>query len=256
MHIETTDILQQQRSQEEKGRDKIKTVLRSLAPTLKRWSNVNHEKFIVTGSYVKGTSVNGGTDVDLLISLSPELSKEPVDIYRSLLDHMRGSGYRFACTNYVSVGVTIKDVKIDLIPAVRYSKDSQDHKLFNRKTGEWLRTNFLTHTQFVALSGRLSEIRLMKIWRNQRELVFPSFLLEMTVIEALKGKPMLHETGDLGGHITQILNYLAFEIRSKPILDPANSDNIISADLLKSERMILASAAQRALAKGWSNFLS
>lgn len=241
---------------EEEGFRSVKEALIEILPVVKQWGGDAIEHSRVTGAFAKGTNVPGGADADLLISLAHDYNHAPVTIYKGLFEHLRKNGYPTVRAGHISIQAQIGNILIDLIPARKAGKRSEDHRVFNRKTGDWNVTNLNTHTQFVALSGRLSEIRLMKLWRNGKGLFLPSFLLELAVIEALKGQPPLSQTQELEKHSKIILSYLATDFVQASLVDPANPSNIVSEDLLKIERTLISNTAQKSLAGGWRSFVS
>lgn len=225
-------------------------------PVVKKWGGEAIEHSRVTGAFAKGTNVPGGPDVDMLISLAHDYNSAPVTIYKGLFDYLRKNGYPKTRANHITLQVPVGDVLIDLIPARKANSRSDDHRVFNRKTGDWAITNLTTHTQYVALSGRLSEIRIMKLWREAKGLFFPSFLLELAVIKSLRGTQDLTKTQDIEGQIREVLTYLATDFQDDTLIDPANPANIVSEDLLRIERTLVANAAQKSLAGGWKTFMS
>lgn len=248
-------VFTQRRTEEDDFRS-VKQALVEVLPVVKAWGGDAIEHSRVTGSFAKGTNVPGGTDADLLISLAHDYNHAPVTIYKGLFEHLRKNGYPNVRANHITIQVPTGGLLIDLIPARKANSRSEDHRVFNRKTGEWVITNLNTHTQAVALSGRLSEIRIMKLWRSGKDLFFPSFVLELAVIEALKGHKNLSETQDIEGHIKAVLVYLATDFKNASLTDPANPSNLISEDMLKIERTLVANAAQKSLAGGWRSFMS
>lgn len=101
-------------------------------------------------------------------------------------------------------------------------------------------------------SGRITEIVLLKIWRKLHNLEFPSIYLELTVIEALKGK----SKSKLSENFLFLLKYLQDEFVQKTIIDPANSNNIISDDLYKYEKEAIRKKAIESLSqKYWEDII-
>jgi hypothetical protein len=140
-----------------------------------------------------------------------------------------------------------------LVPAIRQNNLTEDHSLYVRKRGSWMKTNVFTHIGLVRASGRSSEIRLLKLWRDQRSLEFPSIYLELTVIEALRGFPQ----GALAQNMVRVFQYLAANFSHSRVIDPANTNNIISEDLTKAERASVSVAASRTLAMSdWTQVIS
>ena len=86
--------------------------------------------------------------------------------------------------------------------------------------------------------GRARETRIIKLWRDQRALDFPSFYLELTVIDALAGR-----SGALSTNVWTVFEYLRDRFINARVVDPANTNNIISDDLNNAERLKIAAAA-------------
>jgi len=139
----------------------------------------------------------------------------------------------------VSIRVNYKGLNIDLVPAKRMPNVIYPHSVYVNKKDTWTKTNIDKHISFIKNSGRVNEIILMKIWRELNELDFPSFYLELTVIEALKGKKIV----SLEKNIMTIFEYLRERFIYARIVDPANSQNIISDDLTDSEKQKIIESA-------------
>lgn len=223
-----------------------------LIQIIQQWGSGHIAYIAVSGSYAKGTAVKGGTDIDLFISIKSELNMSLGDIYKRLSQHLRDIGFAYVREQNVSIGVTLNGIKVDLVPAKSQGTNSEDHSLYKRKANSWTKTNVLTHQKTVSESGRLSEIRLMKLWRNQKNINFPSFYLELSVISALHGQPFVGRNGDLSTNIVTVLKYLKENFVNARIVDPANKNNIISDDLTFYEKQAVVQAAQKSLNGNWA----
>jgi len=129
------------------------------------------------------------------------------------------------------------------VPAKRQNGFSSDHSLYRRRADTWTKTNVVTHIAHVAGSGRIDDIRVLKLWRNQKGLDFPSFYLELTVINALAG-----QYGTLAQRVWTAFQYLRDRFPAARVIDPANTNNVISDDLNDAERGKIRTAAVSALA--------
>jgi len=78
-----------------------------------------------------------------------------------------------------------------------------------------------------------------------------SFFLELAVIEALKGK----RTGNLSNNVIATLEYLKTRIGTARLLDPANTNNVVSDDLSVAGKQAVASAAATALNGSWQDLV-
>ena len=105
---------------------------------IQRWYSTRLVRVHNSGSFAKGTSIRGGTDLDLFISLKPRSGKSLKSMFDGLNRLVQSEGLRPRRQN-VSVGVEVKGVKVDLVPARKHTGKS-DHSLYlNRREG-WTTT--------------------------------------------------------------------------------------------------------------------
>ncbi len=219
----------------------VRTVQTTLMPLLTTWAN----RFLMTvhpsGSFMKGTAVLSGTDIDLFISLSHDTPEALQQIHESLFNKLSESGYSPKRQN-VSLNVRVGGYSVDLVPGKRQNNLSLDHSLYKHKTGGWTKTNVATHISTVIAGGRQQETRLLKLWRNQKNLDFPSFYLELAVIKALQGsfQPSIES------RVQAVFRYIQNSIENARFVDPANTNNVISDDLTQTAKKALSRAAGEA----------
>jgi len=225
---------------------------RQVQATLQYAINVWANRFLLSvtpsGSFAKGTANLSGTDIDLFISVHQDTPETLADVYNTLDNRLRQSGYVTRRQN-VSIGVTVGGQKVDLVPAKRQNALTGDHSLYRSKAGTWTKTNVDTHVALVRNSRRLEEIRVLKLWRDQHGLDFPSFYLELTVIESLGTTLLTSEPyGDLANNVWKVLQYLRDRFADRRVMDPANTNNVISDDLTSAEKGAIKAAAAKSLA--------
>lgn len=151
----------------------------------------------------------------------------------------------------VSINVRVNGYSVDLVPGRRQNAYSNDHSLYRRKADTWTKTNVIAHINQVAGSGCTNEIRILKLWRNQKGLDFPSFYLELTAIFALAGR-----YGTLSQRVWAALEYLRDRFPTARVIDPANTNNIISDELTAQDRARISAAAKTALgAANWNQIV-
>lgn len=229
----------------------VQTACEALAPHIRQWAGQYLVSLDYSGSYAKKTAIGSGSDVDLFISLSSAVPETLSQIYDSLYDYMVSLKLIPRKQN-VSIGVTVDGIKMDLVPGKRQSPNGNNHSLYKSKTASWTKTNVQQHINLVSQSGRTEEIKAIKIWRECRQLTFPSFNLEMAVIEALRGKRI----GNLGENVMTVLQYLAGSFANTRFLDPANTNNIISDDMTYDEKQAVKVTAQRSIqARNWNQIV-
>jgi len=266
----------------------------TLMPVLRQWAGDNLVGVYPSGSFMKGTAVRSGTDIDLLLSLSEDTSGTLKEVYNRLFDCLTSAGYSPRRQN-VSLNITVAAgakapvigdlggtagsraltqgsnpsgttskandqmasiYSVDLVPAKRQNALSSDHSLYRRRADTWTKTNISTHARTVVGAGRADEIRIVKLWRNQKGLDFPSFYLELSVIRALAQRPLpglvaYNPQPTLVQRVMMVFDYLVEAFPAARIADPANSNNIISDDLTAQEKARVSAAANAAREAPW-----
>lgn len=217
----------------------IQAVGQSIYPLIKRWGNDYLVKAEFSGSTSKGTGINIGTDADIFLSVSSNTPGTLSDLYNTLYNAVTQAGY-VARRQNVSIGITVNGYKIDLIPGRRQSQHGNDHSLYKSKMGSWTQTNINTHINYVKNSNRIHEIRLTKIWRQLHNLEFPSFYLEMAVIDALR----YSFVGNISNNFLKVLDLFRDNLVSARYVDPANTNNIISEDLNAAQKQVISNQAR------------
>jgi hypothetical protein len=228
----------------------VRTVQAQLHPVIAQWAGNQLVSISPSGSFAKGTANKSGTDIDLFISLAQNTSNTLKEIYESLYSRMNQNGYSPKRQN-VSINISAGGYSVDLVPGKRQDLLSQDHSIYRRKADTWTKTNIATHINYVRLGARINESRIIKLWRSQKNLDFPSFYLELTVIRALTG-----HSGTLSSNVWNVFHYLRDTFSNARVVDPANSNNIISDDLTAAEQAAVKAAAAKALnARDWSEIV-
>lgn len=210
-----------------------------IAPIVRQWAGSTLANLSFSGSYAKGTPVHGSTDVDLFISLTANTAPSLKQIYESLFSLATINGWSPRRQD-VSIGITSNDLSVDLVPGKIQSGYQNYHSLYRSKKDSWTQTNVSLHIDTVRNSGRTKEIRAIKIWRNLHGLDFSSFYLELTVIDALKGR----STNSLADNVLHALRYIGNSLPTAWVVDPANTNNVISNDFTQSEKSVLAIQAR------------
>jgi hypothetical protein len=228
----------------------VRGVQATVAPIIQGWAGSQLSSISASGSFAKGTANRSGTDIDLFISLKSDTTNTLKEIYDSLFAQFQSAGYTPKKQN-VSINIKVGGYDVDLVPAKRHDTTSQDHSLYRRRADTWTKTNVVKHIAHVQSGGRLSESRVLKLWRNQKGLDFPSFYLEMTAINALAGT-----FGTLSDRVWAVFSYLRDTFPDARVVDPANTNNVISDDLSASDRGKIKAAAIAALgASDWNQIV-
>src|SRR5690349_9567558 len=105
---------------------------------------------------------------------------------------------------------------------------ARDNLLWQARFNTFLKTDIGRQIRYVCDSGCIDEILALKIWRRRHALKFPSFLMELAAIHA-RPKSFRH-----------VLEFLATGFPATRLLDPANSNNVVSDLLTEVERLRIA----------------
>jgi hypothetical protein len=214
------------------------------------WANNWKYQLKPHGSNAKGTAITGSSDIDFFISLEPGVKDFNTyqQVYETLRNRFKGAGYSPREQN-IAIGIIHGGLNIDLVAGIQQGFLSSDHHIRKRKAQTWTKTNIDEQIKYVVGSGRVFDIKLVKIWRKLHNLDFPSFYLELSVIEALKN------TGLLGVSPTQnfitIMSYLCDGFESTTVKDPGNESNQVSDDLTVTEKEAIRNAAIVTLNGSW-----
>ena len=225
----------------------VRGVLGALDPVLRKWGGQHIVGIRPSGSFAKGTAVKGGTDIDIFISLTSNLTDTLEQIYQTLFNALTQAGYAARRQN-VSIGTTVNGWKIDVTPGRRQDQYSKYHSLWSNNKSSWLQTNIDLHIQEITQSQRYEEIKLLKIWRNNFKIEWPSFYLELFTIDSLKGARI----GNLEGNMSKLFQSIERNIERSRLLDPANTNNVVSDTLTYMQKSILSQAAGKALSTPWN----
>lgn len=229
----------------------VRGVQSVIQPVIAQWAGNHLLSVSPSGSFMKGTANRSGTDIDLFISLSSNVRETLKEIYESLFTKLSNVGYAPKRQN-VSINIKVDGYSVDLVPAKQQGYGT-DHSLYRRRGDTWTKTNITTHVTHVTRYGRLGESRILKLWRNQKGIDFPSFYLELTVINALPWQ-LAPET--LSGNVLRVFRYLRDSFSDARVVDPANTNNIISDDLTAAEKAKIKAAAVTALsATNWNEII-
>ncbi len=229
----------------------VQDKINDLKPHIHAWANGHGYIPKLSGSLAKGTGIAGTTDIDLFISLDPSVStcNTLENVYNTLRNRFNGAGYTAREQN-VSIGIDHAGLKIDIVAGVKHHILGLDHSIWKRKAQTWTKTNIDEHINYVKRSGRTFDIRAIKIWQKLRGLDFPSFYLELSVIEALKGRTLLGFSPSK--NFVDVMNYLADDFVEKVVTDPANQNNEVSEELTEDEKQKIRNAAAVTLQGAWN----
>lgn len=218
-----------------------------IEPVVRKWGGPYIVDIRTSGSFAKGTAVRSGTDIDIFVSLTSTLTDTLQQISDTLFNAFAQAGYAPRRQN-VSIGLTVNGWKVDVTPGRRQDQHGNYHSLWSTKTGSWLQTNISEHIRIISNSGRLDEIRLVKIWRNRFGIDWQSFYLELFVLDALRGT----RVGNVQENVVTVFRAITTSLATKRLIDPANTNNVVSNVLAPPAKAVVINGAQSALESPWN----
>lgn len=232
--------------------------LSQLQTTLKTWASSCYVNILYSGSRAKGTAISLASDVDYLVSLTSgcnENSGGLKSIYDSLYTELN-SKYSLVSKQNVSVRVNLNGLRVDVTPARKQAGNTNDHWLYVSKFDTWKQTNIQKHITDVSQSGRTNEIKLLKIWRELNHIDFSSIYLEYLLINNIllnKSKDVINLADNFWYLLVEIAKDTGNPLFSR-IVDPANSNNLLSDLLTVAEKnKIIAKAKATIAPRNWGN---
>lgn len=211
-------------------------------------------RFYYGGSYGKKTMIRERYDLDIVIYWPQAPSYTIKEIYdmvgRQLKTEWSTTHPKTVCWEINFQG----NFHIDIVPGRALDPNFVEANLHRTDTGTTLKTSLKTHIDTVKDSGRRDAIRLLKLWREKKGVPFKkSFLLELMTISGCKGCSYT----DLEPQVSAALRYIRDNIVTTRVLDPANSNNLLSDDISDAEKRRIKVMAESALAaKYWPELFS
>lgn len=229
-----------------------------LKGTLQSWASTCFVNILDSGSRAKGTAISLASDVDFLVSLKSDCNENSgglQSIYEGLYTKLNNT-YQNVSKQNVSVRINLSGLQVDVTPARKQKGLINDHWIYLSKTGSRQQTNIQKHITDISQSGRTNEIKIIKIWRELNHLDFPSIYLEYLIVKNILQYKL---NGNLASNSWYILNELAKDT-SNPlfakIVDPANSNNVLSELLTVGEKnKIIATAKNASRQQNWTSIV-
>jgi hypothetical protein len=220
-----------------------------MSPLIRQCFSDNLNEIYFAGSYEKRTGIKGDSDLDLFVSLKYTTEASLKNMYFKLYSHLSSKGLQPIQQN-VSVGLNYKQIHIDITPGIQQGPNRNDHSIYRSRIDSWVKTNIFDHIEHIKKSNRTNEIIILKVWKKLHNLQFPSFYLELAVLDALHNRP----TNNTASNLVVIFRYLSEDFVTTRIIDPVNSNNIVSDDLNYNEKMLISRSAADSLSQSnWAN---
>jgi len=215
-----------------------------------------------SGSYAKNTAVNKKFDFDFMVPFKRDafdtLENMFTDLFEFLDDKYKSTA--IIKKQKVSIGLEFYPdddgdiIKIDIVPGRELNKDQyeKDNKLnlyVNQTFGklnagsDYIRSNI--QAQISKIKDRATKekdtirsiIRLLKVWKINRNQQIKSFFIELITIKAIDSKKV---SGDLWELLREVLEFIRDEVKTVSLPDPGNTSNEVADTLTDYEKIALS----------------
>jgi hypothetical protein len=197
------------------------------------------------GSWAKGTMVQEKYDLDIVCYFPSSDTRSLKEIRQDVSNHLQK---RYTIEPKSSAeriknpkgAATSNGYHIDVVPGrfIEGSKDVFLHVAYGDK--ERMQTNLKTHIDHIAGSGCVPIIRLVKIWAHRNHLSIKTFILELFVVRAMNGS---RNKTNLTEGFREVLGAFRDEFGSVQLVDPANTNNVVSQTITSSDKTAVSGAA-------------
>lgn len=201
------------------------------------------------GSKAKGTVIRESYDLDIVCVFPEDETKSLADLYKDTSECLAEEHTvqeKTSAIRVLSVGDNrnaARDFHIDVVP-VRLFDDKTDDAFIYLSSADQCRmkTNIPLHVKYVRDSSLTEVIRLAKLWKVRHGLAMKTFVLEILAVECLE-KP--GET--LEANMIYFLSVCRDSLRSVRLLDPANTNNVISDLMSNADKNAVAECAAQSI---------
>lgn len=211
-------------------------------------------RFYYAGSFGKKTMIREFFDLDIVVYWPHDCGYSLKDIFDAVGGNLRRNWKVVSQKTVAWVLPFDGGFHIDVVPGRALDGSFIYANLYRSDTNSSMQTSIKVHIDTVRNSGRRDVIRLMKLWRAKRGVPFnKSLALELATIEGCKWT----RTADLGKQLSAALVYIRDNIRTARIVDPANTNNVLSNDISDADKYKIQIAADAALrSQYWSQVLT
>ncbi len=213
-------------------------------------------RLIHSGSYKKNTAVNIKFDMDLVIPFKKADADSLESIFTELARYFEHD-YRKKDQSLVQVkkqkvaiGLTFMVdghmLDLDIVPGREmgdYEKDGDLNLYINDTMGtlqkaSHLKTNIQKQIDNIKDNSIARDVvKLLKVWKRRKNGQMKSFVIELITVKAMTG---YSGRNDLWEKLEHTMTYIKDNITTVRLVDPGNSNNVVSDSMTPAEKSSLA----------------
>lgn len=195
-------------------------------------------RFYYGGSYAKRTMISGGYDLDLVVYFQPTDQFTVRQIYEGVEARLQQLNYRTVRHN-VAVRLPYKGFHVDVVPGRTLDNSFRYANLYASERNSTKQTSLKAHIDLIRDGSDQDVVKVLKIWKRQHDVPLRSFVLELATVSGLYG----NQDQTLEGRVWKVLGWLSQHFATARLVDPANTNNVVSDDVPALDRRAVQSAA-------------
>ncbi len=202
------------------------------------------------GSYAKDTQIRSAYDLDIVMYLPSHDALPLRDLFEGVQSYLARAQFVVA-PKTVALRLPYKQgFHVDVVPG-RARDGTFKYASLYRNPGSWMQTSLKVHIDAIRKSGIRPIVRLLKLWRVQKNVPLTTFSIEIIAVAALHG----HAIVDYSIALAKVFTYLSANIGTVRLIDPASSSNEVEVSY--SDRLTTSQRASEAVqAQYWSQIVA
>ena len=213
--------------------DQIRRYRNSIEQILKNELLKYNIRVYYAGSYAKNTAIKQDFDLDLVIRFPANPNYSTKQCYELVYQSLRRNQWQPRRKN---AAIRISNISLpghttlehaDIVPEQQIYK-SEDCMLWLNKEQKTLKTSVHKHIEEITNLHMTDLVRLLKFWKYQHKIPYPSFILEQCIVRWAKDETS-NALKDIVTRLQAHIDYISRRIKNLSLRDPANpSGNIIT----------------------------
>jgi hypothetical protein len=195
-------------------------------------------RFYYGGSYAKRTMIGGGYDLDLVVYFAPADQFTVRQIYEGVETRLQSLKYRTFRHN-VAIRLPYEGFHVDVVPGRALDNTFRYANLYASEGNTTKQTSLKAHIDLTRDGSSQDVVKVLKLWKRQHNLPLRSFILELATVSGLYG----NRDQSLEGRVWKVLGWLAQHFATARLIDPANTNNVVSDDVSALDKQVVQHAA-------------
>ena len=148
-----------------------------IATLCSAWGSRHIIEVTAGGGFAKSMANRSGISVDYVVWIHAQSEHRIIQVYELMFAAFGRLGLA-PVRRDVTMALRVGDFTVDLLPVKRLSMISDIHEIYSARRSAAITTNLYQHELDSHDAGWQDEVRILKLWRDQNGLDFPSYYLE------------------------------------------------------------------------------